>query len=46
MFEAEEHAHGEEEPVQGHVLSIVREVFNLRLRNEVFDPLPKHQTAG
>ena len=31
---------------KGMFLSIVREVFNLRLRNEVSDPLPKHQTAG
>lgn len=31
---------------KGMFLSIVREVFNLRLRNEVFDPLPRHQTAG
>ena len=31
---------------KGMFSPIVREVFDLGLRNDVFDPITKHQTAG
>lgn len=46
VFEAKEHGPVRRGDFKGMLSPIIREVFDLGLRNDTMDPGSKHQTAG